>query len=232
MFSAREHDASRMTALLRGLDLLVTSRFHAAVLSLAAGVPQVAVGHDTRLDTLYRDLGLREEWFLDLRERRDPAALFAGLGARVERLLARPRAAARGAAQGATPSTWPAPGRTAGCWPAFAAEQPARRAAGARRPARERRRGMGGLILLTGATGFLGAQVARLLLRDTDHRLAVLVRGRDEAEARRRLERAWSDWPETGGRRRGRPGAGAAGRPRAARPRPGPARPGGPGPHA
>jgi long-chain acyl-CoA synthetase len=58
---------------------------------------------------------------------------------------------------------------------------------------------MGGLILLTGATGFLGAQIARLLLRDTDHRLAVLVRGQDEQDARRRLQRMWSDWPETQG---------------------------------
>jgi long-chain acyl-CoA synthetase len=58
---------------------------------------------------------------------------------------------------------------------------------------------MGGLILITGATGFLGAQIARLLLRDTDHRLAVLVRGQNEEDARRRLERMWSDWPETAG---------------------------------
>ncbi len=56
---------------------------------------------------------------------------------------------------------------------------------------------MGGLILLTGATGFLGSQVARLLLRDTDCRLAVLVRGQDEEDARRRLGRVWSGWPET-----------------------------------
>jgi len=72
-----------MTALLRGLDLLITSRYHAAVLSLAAAVPQIAVGHDTRLDTLYRDLGLREQWFL-------PPDRLAGLEERVERLLAAP----------------------------------------------------------------------------------------------------------------------------------------------
>jgi polysaccharide pyruvyl transferase WcaK-like protein len=83
VFSAREHDASRMTELLRSLDLLVTSRYHAAVLSLAAGVPQIAVGHDTRLDTIYRDLGLRQEWFLTP-DRLD------GLEERVERLLASP----------------------------------------------------------------------------------------------------------------------------------------------
>ena len=86
VFSAREHDASRMTALLRNLDLLVTSRFHAGVLSLAARVPQVAMGHDRRLDTLYRDLGLRDDFFVDPRS---PAA-FEALGERVERLLADP----------------------------------------------------------------------------------------------------------------------------------------------
>ena len=64
-FSARNYDASQMTLLLRGLDLLVTSRYHAAVLSLAAGVPQVAIGHDTRLSTIYHDLGLRERWFME-----------------------------------------------------------------------------------------------------------------------------------------------------------------------
>jgi polysaccharide pyruvyl transferase WcaK-like protein len=58
-FSARHFDASKMTILLRSLDLLVTSRFHAAVLSLAAGVPQLAVHNDTRLATLYQDLGLK-----------------------------------------------------------------------------------------------------------------------------------------------------------------------------
>jgi polysaccharide pyruvyl transferase WcaK-like protein len=64
IFSAREHDASRMTTLLRGLDLLITSRFHAAILSLAAGVPQAAFHHDTRLASLYTDLWLMDEWFV------------------------------------------------------------------------------------------------------------------------------------------------------------------------
>jgi polysaccharide pyruvyl transferase WcaK-like protein len=95
-FSARQYDASQMTVLLRGLDLLVTSRFHAAVLSLAAGVPQVAVGHDTRLATLYQDLGLRETWFMDPGAAESLACtvpalkLFAGLRERVDLLLANP----------------------------------------------------------------------------------------------------------------------------------------------
>jgi polysaccharide pyruvyl transferase WcaK-like protein len=47
-----------MTVLLRRLDALVTSRYHASILSLGARVPQVAIGHDLRLRTLYEELGL------------------------------------------------------------------------------------------------------------------------------------------------------------------------------
>jgi|WetSurMetagenome_2_1015567.scaffolds.fasta_scaffold144729_2 polysaccharide pyruvyl transferase WcaK-like protein len=96
MFSARQYDASQMTSLLRDLDLLVTSRFHAAVLSLAAGVPQVAVGHDTRLATLYHDLGLSEKWLIDLRSTEEPVwkiskkKLFNGLQHRMDLLLSDP----------------------------------------------------------------------------------------------------------------------------------------------
>ncbi len=96
VFSARTHDASRMTCLLRGLDLLVTSRYHAAVLSLAAGVPQVAVHHDTRLATIYEDIGLKEKWFLDPTAAGSLAGglaalkLFKGLRERVDLLLSNP----------------------------------------------------------------------------------------------------------------------------------------------
>jgi polysaccharide pyruvyl transferase WcaK-like protein len=60
IFSSREYNASQMTGLLRSLDLLVTARYHAAVLSLAAAVPQVAAGHDLRLRSLYSELGLSD----------------------------------------------------------------------------------------------------------------------------------------------------------------------------
>ena len=95
-FSARLYDASQMACLLRGLDLLVTSRYHAAVLSLAAGVPQVAVHHDTRLATLYGDLGLKEEWFMDpgpaesLASGFTALSLFRWMRKRVDTLLANP----------------------------------------------------------------------------------------------------------------------------------------------
>lgn len=51
-------------------------------------------------------------------------------------------------------------------------------------------------ILLTGATGFLGAQVARRLLSEPDLVILALVRASDRDVAARRLARAWWDWPE------------------------------------
>ena len=88
IFSAREHDASRITWLLRGLRLLVTSRYHAAILSLSARVPQIAVGHDLRLSSLYEELGLADGSFL----RPTSPAVFTALEAGVDRLLADPTA--------------------------------------------------------------------------------------------------------------------------------------------
>ena len=55
---------------------------------------------------------------------------------------------------------------------------------------------MGGVVLLTGGTGFLGSQVVRGILKSTDYAVVALVRARDAEEAKQRLERAWSDWPE------------------------------------
>ena len=56
-----------------------------------------------------------------------------------------------------------------------------------------------GAVLLTGATGFLGAQVARGLLACTDYTVCVLIRAEDAAQAAHRLARTWWDWPELAG---------------------------------
>ena len=88
IFSAREYNASQMTLLLRSLDLLITSRYHACVLSLAAQVPQIAVGHDLRLKSIYVELGLADEFFIPP----DSPALFATIQARAEQLLTNPGA--------------------------------------------------------------------------------------------------------------------------------------------
>jgi long-chain acyl-CoA synthetase len=51
-------------------------------------------------------------------------------------------------------------------------------------------------VLLTGATGFLGAQVARRLLQATNLTVIALVRAENQTAAVHRLCRAWWDWPE------------------------------------
>lgn len=86
VFSSRQLDASRMTALLRSLGVLVTSRYHASVLSLAEVVPQVAVGHDLRLRTLYAELGLEHDYFLPP----DGPELFDRMAEAVDELLSAP----------------------------------------------------------------------------------------------------------------------------------------------
>lgn len=64
VFSSSNYNASQMTSILRSLDLLITSRYHAGVLSLANHVPQTAIGHDLRIKDLYCDLGI-DEFFVD-----------------------------------------------------------------------------------------------------------------------------------------------------------------------
>ena len=86
IFCSREYNASQMVSILRSLELLLTSRYHACVLSLAAQVPQIAIGHDLRLKTIYQELGLFEDFFVE------PNAhdLCESLHPRVERLLQDP----------------------------------------------------------------------------------------------------------------------------------------------
>ena len=86
IFCSREYNASQMTSILRSLELLVTSRYHACVLSLAAKVPQIAIGHDLRLKTIYQELGLFENFFVE------PNAhdLYGSLLPRIEWLLEDP----------------------------------------------------------------------------------------------------------------------------------------------
>lgn len=83
IFSSREYNASQMTAILRNLDLLVTSRYHAGVLSLDAAVPQIAIGHDQRLRDLYRDIEIYDNYFLEYTSPR----LFSLLEERAEKLM-------------------------------------------------------------------------------------------------------------------------------------------------
>jgi long-chain acyl-CoA synthetase len=51
-------------------------------------------------------------------------------------------------------------------------------------------------VLLTGATGFLGAQIARRLLHEKGLTIIALVRAENREAALQRLSRTWWDWPE------------------------------------
>jgi polysaccharide pyruvyl transferase WcaK-like protein len=64
VFSSLQYNASQMTSVLRSLDLLITSRYHAGVLSLPNQVPQTAIGHDLRIKDFYADLEI-PEMFVD-----------------------------------------------------------------------------------------------------------------------------------------------------------------------
>ena len=56
LMTRASHTAHELFAELRGLDLLVTARYHAAIIALPAAVPQVAVYHDERLESLFREM--------------------------------------------------------------------------------------------------------------------------------------------------------------------------------
>jgi polysaccharide pyruvyl transferase WcaK-like protein len=85
IFSSKDYNASQMTSILRRLDLLVTSRYHAGVLSLESQIPQIAVGHDTRLKGFYGELGL-DNYLLDYMS----PAIWQELEEKVDELLENP----------------------------------------------------------------------------------------------------------------------------------------------
>lgn len=59
---------AEMVAMLRGLDALVTSRYHACVLSMAGAVPQMAINHDERLASIYAEIGVDQDYLLHYRQ--------------------------------------------------------------------------------------------------------------------------------------------------------------------
>ncbi|HET7405135.1 MAG TPA: polysaccharide pyruvyl transferase family protein [Candidatus Bathyarchaeia archaeon] len=82
IFSSQDYNASQITSILRSLELLITSRYHAGVLSLPSQVPQTAIGHDMRIRDLYADLGI-PDLFVD----HDDPDRFAALRKNVEALF-------------------------------------------------------------------------------------------------------------------------------------------------
>lgn len=62
MFCSREYTADIMTGILHKLSGLVTSRYHAAVLSVEAGCPIISVSMDERLDGIMQDLSMDKKY--------------------------------------------------------------------------------------------------------------------------------------------------------------------------
>ena len=60
LFLSKERDAGTMTGILRELSCLLTSRYHALVLSMERSIPVVAVSMDERLDRILTDLSLSD----------------------------------------------------------------------------------------------------------------------------------------------------------------------------
>jgi polysaccharide pyruvyl transferase WcaK-like protein len=86
IFSACDYNASEMYGMLRGIELLISSRYHSCVMSMSKDIPMLAVGHDLRVEDLLRDMGVYETNFLN---HSDPH-LFETLADRVEAILADP----------------------------------------------------------------------------------------------------------------------------------------------
>ncbi len=61
---SKSHDGYHIAAVLRQLSLLITSRYHAQVLSMEASVPSVAISMDERLDNLMREMGMNRDQLL------------------------------------------------------------------------------------------------------------------------------------------------------------------------
>jgi len=84
VFSSCEYNASEMQGLLKGLDTLITSRYHSAVLSSPASVPVVAIGHDPRTEDLLRDMNIYKTNFIP----HTADDLFERLEEKVDRVIA------------------------------------------------------------------------------------------------------------------------------------------------
>jgi len=96
VFSSCQYSLFQMIAILRSLDALVSSRYHACVFAMAAGVPMVAVGHDLRIKDLFRELKLPDDLFIPY----DYAERLTRLSKCVDSLLSNPQPSKEAILQG------------------------------------------------------------------------------------------------------------------------------------
>lgn len=60
IISAKNYNGSEITALLRSLSILITSRYHAHVLTIPSGVPTIGISKDSRLTDIFSENELSE----------------------------------------------------------------------------------------------------------------------------------------------------------------------------
>ncbi len=65
IFSSSEYNVSQLAGILRSLDLLISSRYHACVLSMQAAVPLIGIGHDFRIQDLFKEIGIHDSYFIN-----------------------------------------------------------------------------------------------------------------------------------------------------------------------
>lgn len=68
LFLSGERRASEMAGVLRELSFLVTSRYHALVLSMDRPVPTVSISMDERLDNIMEEMGMAEKCLVHIRD--------------------------------------------------------------------------------------------------------------------------------------------------------------------
>ncbi len=79
VFLSGDCSAEIMTGILRSLSMLVTSRYHAAVLSMEAGCPIIAISMDERLNSIMKELSFEERYLLSVTEQDLGSRLFNAL---------------------------------------------------------------------------------------------------------------------------------------------------------
>ena len=89
--SCNEFVGTQLAAILRTLSLLVTTRYHAMVLSMPGRVPFIGVSRDERIRGVMKEIGLFGDYYLDHRE----DGLESKIAERADRILGDPDEADR-----------------------------------------------------------------------------------------------------------------------------------------
>lgn len=69
VITSKDTPVFQMVSVLNKLNILVTSRYHAAVLSMSKGIPMVAVSMDNRLDGLFQDFGMASDYLYHVEDK-------------------------------------------------------------------------------------------------------------------------------------------------------------------